>query len=111
VNVFYSEEEIVQSVSRLTQSRLTAFVQARFVRPTESDLGVRFSRMDLARIELICDLCDDFGLEEDSVGLVLSLIDQLHSARAELRTLSEAIAQQPEDVRARILSVVAPLDE
>lgn len=111
MNVFYSEEEIVQSVSRLTQSRLTAFVQASFVRPTESELGARFSRIDLARIELICDLCDDFGLEEDAVGLVLSLIDQLHSARAELRTLSDAIAEQPEEVKRRILSVVAPLGD
>jgi chaperone modulatory protein CbpM len=110
MNVFYSEEEIIQSVGRLTRSRLTTFVQAKHVRPIESDVGARFSQIDLARVELICDLCDDFELDDDAVGLVLSLVDQLHSARAELRALADAIAQQPEDVRKRILSVVVPLD-
>lgn len=111
MNVFYSEEEIIQSVGRLTRSRLTTFVQADYVRPTESDTGAHFSQIDLARIELICDLCDDFELEEDAVGLVLSLVDQLHSARAELRTLADAIAQQSEDVQKRIQSVLVPLDD
>lgn len=108
MNVFYSEEEIVQSVGRLTQRRLTTFVQAEYVRPTQSDIGVRFSQIDLARIELVCDLCDDFELEDDAIGLVLSLIDQLHSARAELRSLAKAVAEQPEDVQKRILSLVGP---
>lgn len=110
MKVLYSEEEIIRTVTRLTQSRLTTFVQAEYVRPAESNSGARYSQMDLARIELICDLCDDFELEEGSVGLVLSLVDQLHSARAELRALADAIAQQPEDVKNRILSVVVPIN-
>ena len=110
MTVLYSEEEIIQTVSRLTRRRLTTFVQAEYIKPAVSEIGARFSKMDLARIELICDLCDDFDLEEGSVGLVLSLVDQLHSARAELRTLADAIAQQPEDVQKRILSAVVPAD-
>jgi chaperone modulatory protein CbpM len=110
MNVFYSEEEIIQSVGRLTRRRLTTFVRAEYVRPAASAIGARFSQTDLARIELICDLCDDFELDDDAVGLVLSLVDQLHSARAELRTLADAVARQPVEVQTQILSLVSKAD-
>lgn len=107
MTLYYTEEETLQVVRRLNRPRLAQFVEADLVRPALSGSGPRFSKMDIARIELICELCDDFEMEDEVLDLVMSLIDQLHGVRAELRSLAEAVGREPEDVRARIAEAVA----
>jgi hypothetical protein len=41
-------------------------------------------------------------VEEDVLGLVLSLLDQLYATRRMLRTVEEALETLPEPVRAQI---------
>ncbi len=106
MTLFYSEQETVQTVGRLTQTRMTAYLRADLVRPTLSESGPRFSQMDIARLELICELCDEFEMQDEALGLVLSLIDQLHGLRAEMRALAEALNREPDEVRARIAQAV-----
>lgn len=102
MNILYTEEEILSSVGRATRQQLTVWIDADLVRPTMSEGGHRFSQMDVARLELICDLCETFDLEDDALSMVLSLLDQLHGVRAELLSFTKAIADEPETVRARI---------
>lgn len=98
----YTEEQAVLAVRRLTATRLRRFVQADCVRPTETAKGAAFTDADLARLELLCELAEDFELDEDALGLVLSLIDQLHGVRRELRGLVLALADEPPEVRERV---------
>jgi chaperone modulatory protein CbpM len=42
------------------------------------------------------------GLEHASLPVILSLIDHLHDARHHLRTLTRAVAEQPEHVQQEI---------
>ena len=98
----FSEDEIIAAVARLTRPRLTAFIEAEVITPTYSDTGWVFRPVDLVRIELLCDLTDQFGLADDALGVVVSLIDQLHDLRGELRAVLGAIAAEPAEVRARI---------
>lgn len=98
----YTEEAVVARVGRLNVRRLHRFVEAECVVPAQSEGGPAYSETDVARLELLCDLAEDFDLDEDALGLVMSLIDQLHGVRRELRALAEAIAAEPEDVRERI---------
>ena len=98
----YTEDEALATVTLLTRRRLTAFVNARVITPTQSDAGPVYYQLDIARIELLCDLTEDFGLDEDALTIVMSLIDQLHGARADLQALAEAIAQEQPEVRARL---------
>ena len=58
--------------------------------------------MDVARIRLVCELRGDLDVPEEAVPLVLSLLDQVHGLRREMRSLAKAVDAQPENVRAAI---------
>jgi chaperone modulatory protein CbpM len=103
----FSETEVVARVRGLTVTRLRAFVATESVRPTEAEGRLAFAEADLARFELLEDLVEDFGLDEDAAAMVVSLVDQIHGLRRELRHIGEAVAEEPPDVRARIAARVA----
>ena len=103
---FLSELETLDAIPRLTQFRLTAFIEARIVVPLRADTGPVFRRIDLARIELLCELAEEFELDEDALGVVMSLLDQLHTARRDLRAIAGAVAAESPEVRARIGAVL-----
>ncbi len=99
----YSEEQVLEAVSRLTRSRLVSFIEAEIVQPVHSGDQRVFRQIDVARLELMCELCETFDLEGDALGVVMSLIDQLHDVRRELRLVLSVIdASGPEDLRLRI---------
>jgi chaperone modulatory protein CbpM len=97
-----SETEVVASVEGLTVRRLRAFVAAECVMPEERDGRLAFGEPDLARLRLLTELASDFDLDEDAAALVLGLVDQIHGLRRQLRALAEAIANEPNEVRARV---------
>ncbi len=98
----FSEDEVIATVTRLTRNRLVRFVEVDLVRPQRDDNGTVYRRIDIARIELLCDLSDDLDLDEAALGIVISLIDQLHAARQDLTFMTRAIDALPEDLRDRI---------
>lgn len=102
----FSETEAIAMVARLTRPRLASFVEARIVTPVGSERGPVYHRLDIVRMELLCELSEGFDLEDDALGMVISLIDQLHGVRAELRAVVDAIAQEPPEVRERIRRTV-----
>jgi len=103
----YSETQVVEAVSNLTQIRLTSFVKAGFVQPMHSGEGPAFRQIDLARLELLCELSERLELEESALEIVMSLVDQLHGVRAELRAVLDALAAEPDEVRARIADTLS----
>ncbi|MDH5453278.1 MAG: hypothetical protein OEY05_03085 [Paracoccaceae bacterium] len=98
----YSEEETISAIARLTRRQLTAFVDAEIVNPIHTEEGHYFRQADLVRMELLCELSEHFDLQDDALGVVISLIDQLHGVRGELRAVLDAVEAEPEDVRLRI---------
>ncbi len=98
----YSEAETVAAVARLTRTRLKSFVELEIVSPLHTDGGLVYRQIDLVRLELLCELSEDFELEDDALCVIISLIDQLHGARGELRAVLAAIGSEPEEVRTRI---------
>jgi chaperone modulatory protein CbpM len=105
--VFYTEEQVIAAVGRLTRVRLLSFVETDIIRPVSGPEGPRYRPIDIARLELLCELSEDFDLEGETLGLVASLIDQLHDTRADLRALSEILADEPYEIRARIGEALA----
>ena len=67
--------------------------------PSASDAQPTFTEVDLARARLIQDLRADIGVNDDGVGVILDLIDQLHGLRSTLLDLLTAIRAQPENMR------------
>ncbi|PHQ70080.1 MAG: hypothetical protein COB97_05840 [Paracoccus sp.] len=99
---YYSEAEVVALIDDLTQPRLRTFLHARIVQPVVTPEGPGFREADVARLQLLCDLSEGYQLPEDSLQLVMSLIDQLNTARGDMRALMRAVASEPDEVRIRI---------
>ncbi len=96
-------EEILirHSVNRV---ELTAWIEERWVRPQQTADSVLFDEADEARVALICELKRDLSVNEEAIPLVLTLLDQLYSARDTLRRLTEALQSLPPSLREQIKS-------
>ncbi|MCG6904831.1 MAG: chaperone modulator CbpM [Rhodobacter sp.] len=102
----FSEEDVVATVTRLTRRQLGYFIEGEFIRPQRESGGYVFRRIDIARLELLCDLSEDLDLNETGLGIVISLIDQLHAARQDLAAVARAIETLPADLQARIVAAM-----
>ena len=100
----YSEDDVVATVTRLTRRQLVSFIECNFVKPEREAGAYVFGRIDLARLELLCDLSQDLDLDETGLGIVISLIDQLHAARQDIATMARVIAALPADLQGRIMA-------
>ena len=99
--------EVVRLVGRVDRVELTQWVELGWVTPERREREEpEFSDLDVARICLICDLRHDLAVEEETVPLVLSLLDQIYTLRRQMNALTGAIRQQPDEVRAAILDLL-----
>ncbi|NOC85353.1 hypothetical protein [Ruegeria sp. HKCCD6428] len=101
-----TEKELIETVTRLTSDRLTEYLAAEIVIPEQSDQGLVYQNIDVARLELACELHEQYDMEADALSMMISLIDQLHGLRAELREVLNAIEAQPEPVRQQLVKVI-----
>jgi chaperone modulatory protein CbpM len=81
---------------------LEAWVAAGWLAPHSEGVEPQFTEIDVARVRLIKDLQGDVGVNDEGVGVILALIDQLHGMRRTLGDLLGALCQEPEEVRARL---------
>ncbi|MBN8900160.1 MAG: hypothetical protein J0H57_03930 [Rhodospirillales bacterium] len=65
-----------------------------------------FEEIDIARVRLVYDLRRAMEIQEDTVPLVLSLLDQVYALRGELRLVLRAIDAQPAPVRESIRALL-----
>ena len=99
--------EVVRLVGRVDRVELTQWVELGWVTPARQGRDEpAFSDVDVARVCLICDLRHDLAIEEDTMPLVLSLLDQVYTLRRQMNALTGAIRQQPEEVRDAILDLL-----
>ena len=105
-----TEDEVLAAIPTLTRTRLVAFVESELIIPLRrenaGDPVHVFRRVDCARLQLLCDLTDGLELDETALGVVITLIDQLHATRKDLLAIARAVDGEPPDVRARIGSAV-----
>ena len=86
----------------LEAEMLEAWVAAGWLVPHTQGSEQQFTEIDVARVRLIQDLRGDVGVNDESVGVILGLIDQLHGMRRTLGDLIAAIREEPEEIRARL---------
>ncbi|WP_171101464.1 MULTISPECIES: hypothetical protein [unclassified Ruegeria] len=101
-----TEKELIETVTRLTSDRLSEYLAAEIVIPAQSDQGLVYQRIDVARLELACELHEQYDMEADALSMMMSLIDQMHGLRAELREVLNAVEAQPEPVRKQLVEVI-----
>lgn len=105
-----TEDEVLERVTGLTRPRLHRWIHVGIVRPARIQGLPGFRPADVARLELIATLTEDFDVADDeALEVVLSLLDQLHGLRRELLCLARAVDRQPPAVRHAILEDVRRL--
>jgi chaperone modulatory protein CbpM len=77
--------------ARLEHGSLEAWIAAGWIIPPQTDPELAFSEVDLARAQLIRDLRDDLGVNEEGVSVILHLVDQVHGLRRSVQELLAAL--------------------
>ena len=95
-------DELLRQVGGIERHELVRWIDNRWVLPTRGREGWLFSDLDIARVELIVEIRREFAIDEDTLPLVLGLMDQVYGLRRQLRRLCDALAGQPEEVRRAI---------
>jgi chaperone modulatory protein CbpM len=90
-------------ITDLDEQELGRWIDAAFVRAEGQAGDWRFQEIDVARIRLIMDLRHDLEVEEQSLPVVLSLMDQLYDLRRRMSQLNEALAELPVEVRSGLM--------
>lgn len=93
---------VFRMVSDLDQTILETSLAEHWVVPDWDDDEPNFDDIDIARLRLIVSLKRTCDLDDESMGVVLSLHDQLTGARQQLRAMASAVAQLDGATRAAI---------
>ena len=104
-------EDVVALFPGLDSIELHTWIEQRWVRPErgEGETWV-FHEIDLARVSLIYDLRRELDTPEETVPMVLSLLDQVYDLRGIIKTILRALQDQPANVQAAVLGALQPSD-
>jgi len=92
-------EELLVRYRGLERRDLTRWMENRWVLPERHAGTWVFHEVDIARVELIIGIRRDFAIDDEAMGLVLALLDQVYGMRRQMRRLCDAVAGQPQDVQ------------
>ena len=95
-------EELVGRFEGLDRRELVHWVENRWVLPERQQDTWIFHEVDVARVELILEIRQEFAIDDDALGLVLSLLDQVYDLRWQLGRLCDALAAQPPEIQTAI---------
>ena len=85
-----SKEEFL-SLSGVGHETLNAWIEDEWLIPSDSSVELSFSEIDIARAQLIRDLQVNFGVNDEGVGVILNLVDQLYGMRRTLMELRQDV--------------------
>ena len=75
------------SRSHLDAATLNVWIDEEWLIPRASGSALQFSDADLARARLIRDLKLELGVNDEGIGIILHLLDQLHGLRSLVRDI------------------------
>jgi chaperone modulatory protein CbpM len=91
-----SKEEFL-SLSGIGHEMLNVWMEEEWLIPSGSSPEPSFSEIDIARARLIRDLQVDFGVNDEGVGVILNLVDQLYGMRRTLMQLRHTVRTNPSE--------------
>ena len=97
-------EALLGQFSGLDRIELLRWVENRWVLPERQGGSWVFHEVDIARVELILEIRREWALDDETMPLVLGLLDQVYELRRQLRRLCEAVEAQPAESRYAIAS-------
>lgn len=98
-------EALLAMMADLQADELRRWVEESWVQPDiGEDEAWLFDEVDVARVRLIRDLRHRLDTPEETVPVVLSLLDQVYDLRRALNAMTQAVCEQPDAVRDAVLS-------
>jgi chaperone modulatory protein CbpM len=88
-----TEREFLER-TRLDRRTLEVWIEEEWLIPGRADDELAFTDMDLARANLIGDLKDKMGVNDEGLGVILHLIDQMHALRRALTAALESARER-----------------
>lgn len=79
-----SLDGLVEEANGPSRIDLKRWIANDWVRPHLASGALVFEEIDVARIDLIRDLKEDLGINEDALPVVLMLLDQLYDLRRQI---------------------------
>lgn len=75
---------------RVDRESVESWISAGWLLPQRNP-ELSFSEVDLSRAQLIRELKEDFGVNDEGVSLILHLLDQVHGLRRSMHQLLEEL--------------------
>jgi chaperone modulatory protein CbpM len=96
----------------LDEAELTAWIEQRWVQPEQAlDDGPVFREIDVARVHMLYDLRHRLDVHEETMPLLLSLLDQVYELRRNLKAMTRALDEQPSEIRSAVLRALGDTDK
>jgi chaperone modulatory protein CbpM len=106
-----NEKDVLARIEGLTVTRLRICIEETWVRPARDTAGHVFDDMDVARLRLISELTEDMAVNDDAVPIILSLIDQMHSFKRQLRAFEKAVSAQGDATTADVAALLRDMEQ
>lgn len=74
------------TVCGVSQETITTFIQEEWITPVEVETPL-LDEEDLARISLIQELKEEFGVNDEAMPIILHLLDQLYCLECEVKKI------------------------
>ena len=79
--------------AQLDRETLEVWIEEEWLVPIGIATDLTFSEADLARAKLIRDLKQDLGVNDEGVGVILNLLDQVHGLRRALAEMLQTVRE------------------
>ena len=99
---------VLSRVQGIDAATLEIWIEQDWLRPTRLQGAPVFEEIDIARLNLILELRDQLAVDEAAIPVVLSLLDQLHTTRARLQRLCEALEATPDRPARDVIARLSP---
>lgn len=86
-------DELLRIVAGLQTDEVEVWIARAWLRPSGEPGAYEFEDIDVARVRLLVLLRTELAIAPDTLPVVLSLIDQLHDTRRQLRATYHAIIE------------------
>ena len=81
--------------AQLDRETLEVWIEEEWLVPRGAATELTFSEADLSRAQLIRDLKQDLGVNDEGVGVILNLLDQVHGLRKVLADVLQSVRERP----------------
>jgi len=99
-------DDVLALFRDLEPAELTIWIESGWVQPERVAGGWVFHEIDVARVRLIYDLRREFETPEETVPMVLSLLDQVYELRCTLAAVMGVIKDQPPEIQAAVRAAI-----